>query len=215
MSPVRRRDTVARRETSGVKWDVAMQFKLTTAVAVLAIAGANQAAHAGAISSFTVENTMAIFKAAGGTDIKTETVDGEPRVAFTIDDANYVADLYTCNGAQGCQVLQFVVAYEPDPNDTIEAINTFNAKYVYGKAFHDEQKSLVSARMINGRSGSSTEQVTAELQDFIAITKILLAHMKQSGQTASYAPDARAAAFALGGQQRPSARRVKLPLNKR
>jgi hypothetical protein len=191
-----------------------MQFKLTAAVVALAIAGASHTAHAGALTRFTEETTKAVLVAAGATDIKSSTVDNDPRLTFTVDKVVYVADHYACKGSQGCELLQFAVSFEASPTDTVEAVNAFNAKYMYGKAYLDAKRDLASVRTINGRAGSSTEQAAAELQDFLGATKRLLEHMKQSGATASYVPEVPAPAFALGGQQGQSGRRPP-PLNKR
>lgn len=192
-----------------------MQFKLTIAVAAFAIAGASHAAQAGAVSRFTEEDVSAILKAAGATDIKTETVQNEPRLEFKMEGVTYVADFYICKGGRTCELLQFAASFEPAANESVETVNAFNASYMYGKAFLDAKKNLVSVRTINGSAGSSTEQVAAELRDFIGVTKLLLDYMKQSAPTASYTPNTPAPSFALGGQQGPSGQRPPPPLNNR
>lgn len=179
-----------------------VQLKVTTAIATLAIVAASAASNAGPLASFTEENVGAALKGAGAMDVSAKLVETEPRLTFKFGDATYVADLVGCKGAKGCEGLHFMAAFDPSATDTIEAVNAFNDKYVYGKAALEKStRLLVSMRMVNGGGGSSTEQIADELVVFIGMTNLLLTHMKESGQTVSYPSSAPTAAFVLRPHQ--------------
>lgn len=161
------------------------------------------------------------------TDMKRETVDNDPRLSFKIGDTNYVADFYSCQGGTKCKLLEFAVAYVRDATDTIEAVNAYNATYVYGKAAISKEDSLVSSRVMSGVAGWSEEQVAAEFAGFLGATDALIDHLK-TYVVASVRPGVSGAYQVLSAPQpvagaRPDAmlaaargaRLARLPINRR
>ncbi len=129
-------------------------------------------------NGFDPDRVAAVLVGLKVTGMKRETVDNDPRLSFKIGDTSYVADFYSCQGNTKCKLLEFAVAYVRDATDTIEAVNAYNAKYVYGKAAISKEDSLVSSRVMNGVAGWSEEQVAAEFGGFLGATDALLDHLK-------------------------------------
>lgn len=149
-----------------------------------------QAAQSDFVEGFKVETVTEVLRAEKATDFSNETVENEPRLKFKVGDTNMVADFYSCDDkVKGCKALQFMVTYEPDSSDTIQAVNAFNVSYLYGKAAIDTANGspLVSYRLVNGHAGSSKGQIAAEFKAFLGVTAVLLDHMKKSTVTAQAA----------------------------
>lgn len=179
-----------------------MQLKLTTAIAAAALVATSAAAHASPIARFTDANVSAVLKSAGATDIAQKVVENGPRLVFKMGEVSLVADLFGCEAGKGCTGLMFMVAYDPNPTDTLDAVNAFNDKYVYGKAVLEKPSGLlISMRTINGGAGSSTEQVADELALFIGVNDVLLDHMQKSTLSVSYGPRSATAGIVLRPNQ--------------
>jgi len=173
------------------------------ALALVGLATAGQA-HAAPSAKFlegyTVDNISAVLRDLGATEVAQQPIGGDPRLSFKIQGRVYIVDFYECaDKAKGCKVLQFITAFESDPKDTVEAVNAFNKKYLYGKAALDKEDGLLSMRMVNGREGSSDRHVAAEVGVLVGVTDVLLAHMKESA-IAAYAPEPTTAQLALSPQ---------------
>lgn len=165
-----------------------------------AIGHAQAATSAKLLEGFTVDNISAVLRDVDATEVTNVPIEGDPRLSFKLNDRIYLVDFYECGDkAKGCKVLQFVTAFELDPKDTVEAVNAFNKKYLYGKAVLDKEDGLMSMRMVNGREGSSDRQVAAEIGVLAGVTDVLLAHMKESA-IAAYAPAPTTAQLALSPQ---------------
>ncbi len=176
-----------------------------------------QAAPPDFLEGFKVEPVTEVLQAAKATDLKTEVVEGDPRITFKLGNTIVIADFYECeNKAKGCEILQFMVAFEPDPTETVQAVNEFNKKYLYGKAALDD--GLIAYRMVNGQAGSSKAQVAAEFDTFMGVLPVLLEHMKSSAPVVrgpdDKAPAALNTSMAQGGASTNSRWRS-LPRNKR
>lgn len=151
-----------------------------------AVLGFAPAATAEAYTGFKLEMISALFKELGATDMSTEMFGDEPRITFKIEDVIYAVDFYGCkDSAKGCRLLQFNLVFEPDPNDTVQAVNDYNMEYVYGKAALGKKEGLVSSRTVDGTIGSSKEQVIAEFQNFLGASGSLLDYLKKSARVAS------------------------------
>ena len=180
-------------------------------------AATTQAAPSDFLEGFKVEPVTEVLRATKGTDFKTEVVEGDPRITFKMGEIIVIADFYECeNKAKGCEILQFMVAFEPDPTETVQAVNEFNKKYLYGKAALDD--GLIAYRMVNGQAGSSKAQVAAEFDTFIGVLPVLLEHMKSSASVVQgpgdKAPAALNTAVTQGGPSTNSRWRS-LPRSKR
>lgn len=176
--------------TTGAMWGFASGIALAGWATT-----AGQAARADYIDGFKAETVSAILTDAGAKEINSAIVEDEPRVTFKIGETNYIADFYECKDtAKGCKILQFVVIFEPDATDTVQAVNEFNKKYLYGKAALDKVEGLFSMRMINGAAGSSKGQVAVEFVSFLGATNLLLEHLK-AATVANHAPEAGAPTF--------------------
>jgi hypothetical protein len=144
-----------------------------------------QAAATEFMEGFKVDAVSAILTDLKATDMKQSTVENEPRLTFKLAETIMVADFYSCEDkAKGCKVLQFMITYEPDASDTVQAVNEFNRKYLYGKATVDKTEGLVSYRMVNGHAGVMKGQIIVEFGAFLGATEVLLEHMKTSNVTA-------------------------------
>lgn len=129
-------------------------------------------------SGFEPDNIARILAGLKATDIKREIIENDPRISFHIGEVNYVADFYSCENKTRCKLLEFAVAFTRDATDTIEAVNAYNATFVFGKAAISKQDTLVSSRAVNGAAGSTNEQVVAEFAGFLGATDALLDHLK-------------------------------------
>jgi hypothetical protein len=146
--------------------------------------GGGQATAADAMEGFKAETIRAIFTELGATDMQTETAQGDPRLTFKLNDLIFVVDFFQCEDkAKGCNVMQYVLVFEPDASDTVEAVNRYNAEYVFGKAAIDND-GLVSMRGLLWSPGSSKVHVVNEFGMFLTSTSNLLAFLKR-GVTAS------------------------------
>lgn len=186
-------------------------------LALTAGTATTQAAPSDFLEGFKVEPVTEVLQAAKATDLKTEVVEGDPRITFKLGNTIIIADFYECeNKAKGCEILQFMVAFEPDPTETVQAVNEFNKKYLYGKAALDD--GLIAYRMVNGQAGSSKAQVAAEFDTFMGVLPVLLEHMKSSAPIVrgpdDKAPAALNTSMAQGGASTNSRWRS-LPRNKR
>jgi hypothetical protein len=171
------------------------KFSSKTVAAGLLLAGSMsvcvQAAPNDFTDGFTVDSVSALLSDLKATDIKSVVVDGDPRLIFKLFNTNITADLYECQGTPAnCKILQFMILYDPLPTDTVEAVNDFNRKYLYGKATFDKKEGLLSYRMINGHAGTTKAQVTDEFLHFVGVTDVLLKFMKSNAQVVAQLPGA-------------------------
>ena len=67
---------------------------------------------------------------------------------------------------------------EPTSEHRLDAVNAYNATFVFGKAAISKQDALVSSRVVNGVAGWTNEQVVAEFAGFLGATDALLDHLK-------------------------------------
>ena len=171
------------------------------------------------MDGFKLKDVASVLQEFKITDVKQETIENDPRLSFKIGETNFVADLYECDDKiKGCKALQFVIAYEPDGTDTVQAANEYNRVYLYGKAAIDKDGGLISSRMVNGHAGISRAQIAAEFDSFIGATEVLLEHMKKSALTAqARIPQAPTLLNAPLAHQRParSSRWNSVPRNRR
>ncbi len=170
----------------------------------------------------SIAKILAVLKA---TDIKQEIVENDPRISFRIGEINYVADFYNCENKTRCKLLEFAVAFTRDATDTVEAVNAYNATFVFGKAAISKQDALVSTRVVNGFAGWTNEQVAAEFGGFLGATDALLDHLKTYVVAAG--PSVTGGAYQRLSAQSPgvqadrsglasrSARLARLPINRR
>lgn len=129
-------------------------------------------------SGFEPDRIAAILVGLKATDIKREIVENDPRISFRIGEINYVTDFYSCENRTRCKLLEFAVAFTRDATDTVDAVNAYNATFVFGKAAISKQDALVSSRVVNGVAGWTNEQVVAEFAGFLGATDALLDHLK-------------------------------------
>lgn len=180
-------------------------------------AATTQAAPSDFMEGFKVEPVTEVLQAAKVTDLKTEVFEGDPRMTFKSGNIVVIADFYECgNKAKGCEILQFMVAFEPDPTETVQAVNDFNKKYLYGKAALDD--GLIAYRMVNGQAGVSKAQIAAEFDTFIGVLPVLLEHMKSSASIVQGPGDKAPAALNTSlaqGSASTNSRWRSVPRNKR
>jgi hypothetical protein len=159
-----------------------MRFGLLLAglMALTGLAGVPAQA-ADALTGYKADQITALLTALGATEMKQTTVDGDPRLTFKYGEIIYVADFYTCDDtANGCKLLQFACAFDSEATDTVEAVNNYNATYVFGKASLSKADGLMSYRAMIWAPGVSKELVLAEFESFRGSTASLLAHMKNN-----------------------------------
>jgi Putative bacterial sensory transduction regulator len=176
-------------------------------------------------SGFEPDSIAKILAGLKVTDIKREIVENDPRISFRIGEVNYVADFYTCENKTRCKLLEFAVAFTRDATDTVEAVNAYNATFVFGKAAISKQDALVSTRVLNGIAGWTNEQVVAEFAGFLGATDVLLDHLKSyvvaSGPSVAGGGYQQLSAQAPGvfadrsGLASRPARLARLPINRR
>jgi hypothetical protein len=111
--------------------------------------------------------------------MKTETVEGDPRVTFKVGETTYIVDFFGCEDkVKGCKMLQYAILFEPDAADTVEKVNSFNYEFIFGKAALHKTEGLLSTRAVVGSAGSSKRHLLLEFGAFNAATSALLEHMK-------------------------------------
>jgi hypothetical protein len=153
-------------------------------IGALMFGSAGQATAADAMEGFKAETIKAIFVELGATDVQSVTAQGDPRLTFKLNDLLFVVDFFQCEDkARGCNVMQYVLFFEPDASDTVEVVNRYNAEYVFGKAVLDSD-GLVSMRGLLWSPGSSKAHVVNEFGMFLTSTRNLLEFLKK-GVTAS------------------------------
>lgn len=140
--------------------------------------------------AFTVAGVSSVLAELKATDIQSVVVEGDPRLIFKWNNTNITADLYECQGAPAsCNILQFLILYEPSPSDTVQAVNEFNRQYLYGKASFDKKDGLLSYRMVDGHYGITKPQLKDQFLHLVGVTDVLLKHMKTSAVVVGQVPD--------------------------
>lgn len=158
-----------------------MQFKyVALAGALLLAVGPAQAADApDALTGYKADTVKAVFTEIGATEMKSELVQGDPRLMFKLEKFTYVVDFHLCDDkAAGCKMLHYICAFDSEPSDTIEGVNAYNSEYVVGKAVF-EKEGLLSLRSVLWSPGSPKAQVKSEFLSFVGATAVLLEHMKK------------------------------------
>ncbi len=158
-----------------------MQFKYVALAGALLLAGGPaQAADApDALSGYKADTVMALFNEMGATAMKSELIQGDPRLTFKFEKFTYVVDFHLCEDkAAGCKMLHYISAFDSEPSDTIEGVNAYNSEYVVGKAVF-EKEGLLSLRSVLWSQGSGKAQIKSEFLSFVGATAVLLEHMKK------------------------------------
>ena len=127
------------------------------------------------VTSFTVDEVVAIAKELGATEIQTGTDDDSPVITLKKDDLYFALVLRSCKDAPGCHGLLLSLFFEPDKTTpfALDAVNAMNNKYAFVKFFVAKDASLGISRFLLADGGISRENVMVNMADFFAMPGII------------------------------------------
>lgn len=109
------------------------------------------------ITATNTDQLLEIAKGFGSADLSTDS-SGDPVIRGRIDGSKYSILFYGCKDGNNCKNIQFVASWT-DTNVSLEDVNEWNKKRVFGRAYIDKDSDPVLDLSVNINYGVSRKNM--------------------------------------------------------